>query len=38
MKKIFLMGVAAAALFAGSVSAADLKFPPGQDAKFNWKS
>jgi len=38
MKKSFLMGVALAALFAGAASAADLKFPPGQDSKFNWKS
>jgi len=38
MKKSFLMGVAVAALFAGTASAADLKFAPGQDSKFNWKS
>ncbi|MBP2447378.1 ABC transporter substrate-binding protein [Rhizobium leguminosarum] len=38
MKKSFLMGVAVAALFAGAASAADLKFAPGQDSKFNWKS
>jgi alpha-glucoside transport system substrate-binding protein len=38
MKKMFLMGVALAALVSGAASAADLKFAPGQDAKFNWKS
>lgn len=38
MKNLFLMTVAAAALMAGSAMAADLKFQPGQDAKFNWKS
>ncbi|PZM11972.1 ABC transporter substrate-binding protein [Rhizobium tubonense] len=38
MKKSFLMGVAMAALMAGAVSAADLKFPPGADTKFDWKS
>jgi alpha-glucoside transport system substrate-binding protein len=38
MKKSFLMGVAVAALLAGGASAADLKFAPGEDAKFNWKS
>ncbi|GAC1041665.1 ABC transporter substrate-binding protein [Rhizobium sp. No.120] len=38
MKKIFLMTVAAAALVAGTAMAADLKFQPGQDSKFNWKS
>ncbi|NTF40938.1 MULTISPECIES: ABC transporter substrate-binding protein [Rhizobium] len=38
MKKLFLMTVAAAALMAGTAIAADLKFQPGQDAKFNWKS
>jgi alpha-glucoside transport system substrate-binding protein len=35
---MFLMGVALAALVSGAASAADLKFAPGQDAKFNWKS
>ncbi|OCI96739.1 alpha-glucoside ABC transporter substrate-binding protein [Rhizobium sp. AC27/96] len=38
MKKLFLMTVAAAALMAGTAIAADLKFQPGQDAKFNWRS
>lgn len=38
MKNMFLMTVAAAALLAGTAMAADLKFQPGQDAKFNWKS
>ena len=38
MKKSFWMGVAACALFAGAVQAADLKFAPGEDAKFNWAS
>ncbi len=38
MKKLFLMTVAAAALMAGTAMAADLKFQPGQDSKFNWKS
>ena len=38
MKKLFLMTVAAAALAAGTTMAADLKFQPGQDSKFNWKS
>ena len=38
MKKSFWMGVAACALFAGAVQSADLKFAPGEDAKFNWAS
>ncbi|WFU09537.1 ABC transporter substrate-binding protein [Rhizobium sp. CB3090] len=38
MKKLFLMTVAVAALAAGTALAADLKFQPGQDSKFNWKS
>lgn len=38
MKKMFLMTVAAAALVAGSVGAQELKFKPGEDAKFNWAS
>lgn len=38
MRKAFLIGVAVAALFAGTAAAADLKFPPGQDSRFNWKS
>ena len=38
MKKMFLMTVAAAALVAGSVTAQELKFAPGEDSKFNWAS
>ncbi|EKF58976.1 ABC transporter substrate-binding protein [Allorhizobium sp. NPDC080224] len=38
MKKLFLMTVATAALVAGSVGAQELKFAPGEDAKFNWAS
>ncbi|MDO1581050.1 ABC transporter substrate-binding protein [Rhizobium oryzicola] len=38
MKTYLLMGVAALGLLAGSASAADLKFAPGQEARFNWKS
>jgi alpha-glucoside transport system substrate-binding protein len=38
MKRIFLMTVAAAALLAGAAGAAELKFKPGEDAKFNWAS
>jgi len=38
MKKLFMMGVAVAALFAGAATAADLKFAPGGDSRFNWKS
>ena len=38
MKKMFLMTVAAAALVAGSVGAQDLKFAPGEDAKFSWST
>jgi alpha-glucoside transport system substrate-binding protein len=38
MKKMFLITVAAAALVAGSVGAQELKFAPGEDAKFNWAS
>ncbi|WP_113425864.1 ABC transporter substrate-binding protein [Rhizobium cremeum] len=38
MKKTLLMTVAAAALLAGAAGAADLKFKPGEDAKFNWAS
>ena len=38
MKKVFLIGVAVAALLAGTAAAADLKFIPGQDSRFNWKS
>ena len=38
MKKTFLMTAAAVALIAGSAGAAELKFKPGEDAKFNWAS
>ncbi|HEY0122511.1 MAG TPA: ABC transporter substrate-binding protein [Rhizobium sp.] len=38
MNKLFLMTVAAAVLAAGTAMSADLKFQPGQDSKFNWKS
>ena len=38
MKKMFLMTVAAAALVAGTAAAQELKFAPGEDAKFNWAS
>ena len=32
------MGVAALALVAGATNAAELKFKPGEDSKFNWAS
>ncbi len=38
MKKLFLMTVATAALVAGTAGAQELKFAPGEDAKFNWAS
>ena len=38
MTKLLRTGVAALALLAGGASAADLKFPPGEDTKFNWAS
>ncbi|CAN7204413.1 ABC transporter substrate-binding protein [Pararhizobium sp. LjRoot238] len=38
MKRAFLMGVAAIALVAGAANAAELKFKPGEDSKFNWGS
>ena len=38
MKRSFVMGVAALALMAGAAHAAELKFKPGEDAKFNWAS
>lgn len=38
MKRSLLIGVAALALLAGAASAADLKFKPGEDSKFNWGS
>ena len=38
MKKTLLMTAALALLMAGGAAAADLKFQPGEDAKFNWQS
>jgi alpha-glucoside transport system substrate-binding protein len=38
MKKTFMMGVAALALFAGAAHAADLVFKPGEDTRFSWAS
>jgi alpha-glucoside transport system substrate-binding protein len=38
MQKTFWTTVAAATLLSGAAFAADLKFAPGEDAKFNWKS
>ena len=38
MKKTFLMGVAALALLAGAANAAELKFKPGEESRFNWGS
>ncbi|BCH60667.1 ABC transporter substrate-binding protein [Agrobacterium vitis] len=38
MKKHLLMGVAALCLIAGVANSAELKFKPGEDSKFNWKS
>ena len=38
MKKLLLLGVAVAALAGGVAQAADLKFKPGEDSKFNWAS
>ncbi|MCP2154836.1 ABC transporter substrate-binding protein [Agrobacterium tumefaciens] len=38
MQKTFLATAASIVLLSGSAFAADLKFAPGQDAKFNWKS
>ena len=38
MRKNLLAGSAAVALIAGSAAAQDLKFAPGQDARFNWAS
>ncbi len=38
MKKAFTLGVAVLALTAVSAGAADLKFKPGEDSKFNWAS
>ena len=38
MKRLLLTAAAAVALMAGCASAAELKFKPGEDAKFNWAS
>ncbi|MDQ0319190.1 alpha-glucoside transport system substrate-binding protein [Pararhizobium capsulatum DSM 1112] len=38
MKKTFLLSVAALALLGGVANAAELKFKPGEDSKFNWAS
>ncbi len=38
MKKLFLTTVAVATLLSGASFAAELKFKPGEDSKFNWKS
>ncbi|TCT35308.1 ABC transporter substrate-binding protein [Martelella mediterranea] len=38
MNKVLMTGVAALALSASVAGAADLKFAPGEDAKFNWDS
>ncbi|MGG2474937.1 ABC transporter substrate-binding protein [Rhizobium sp. BR5] len=38
MRKTLLATAASIVLLSGSAFAADLKFAPGEDAKFNWKS
>ncbi len=38
MKRTLYAGAAALALCAGAAVAQDLKFKPGEDARFNWKS
>lgn len=38
MKAAILSGAAALALIAGAAGAQDLKFKPGEDSRFNWKS
>ncbi|MCY1708314.1 ABC transporter substrate-binding protein [Pannonibacter sp. SL95] len=38
MKSVFLAGAAALALMTGTAAAQELKFEPGKDARFNWKS
>ncbi|MFB9950200.1 ABC transporter substrate-binding protein [Rhizobium puerariae] len=38
MRASFWIGTALAALLAGNAAAQELKFPPGQDSRFNWKS
>jgi alpha-glucoside transport system substrate-binding protein len=38
MKTNYLMGAAAFALLAGAAQAQELKFAPGEDARFHWDS
>ncbi len=38
MKAFLRVATAVAALMSGVAQAQELKFPPGQDARFNWKS
>lgn len=38
MRHALRIGVAVAALFAGAAGAQELKFAPGEDSRFNWKS
>ena len=38
MRHALRIGVAVAALFAGAAGAQELKFAPGEDPRFNWKS
>jgi alpha-glucoside transport system substrate-binding protein len=38
MRRALLLGIAAAVMCALPVHAADLKFKPGEDQRFNWKS
>jgi alpha-glucoside transport system substrate-binding protein len=38
MKSNMFMGVAAVALLAGAAQAQELKFAPGEDARFHWDS
>ena len=38
MKSKLYAGAAALALCAGAAAAQDLKFAPGEDARFNWAS
>src|SRR5687767_11546934 len=38
MKTSFWIGTALAVVLAGNAVAQELKFAPGQDARFNWKS
>jgi alpha-glucoside transport system substrate-binding protein len=38
MKSTYLMGAAAISLLAGAAHAQDLKFAPGEDARFHWDS